>query len=302
MSLGSLVDILLDETSPAGALDAAAGGLYDLLAAIRAPQLHDATALPNGTALSPADAANCLRDGRRTAVFLRGVNDAIATTRRRFDGPIEIVYAGTGPFAPLAVPLMPCLAPAEVRFTFIDAHAESIDSLTAIVDHLGVRDRVRALVTGDAARYRHPVAPHVVIAEVMQRALSVEPQVAVMRNLALQLALGGVAVPRRVMVDLAFADPERPSVALRVGRLINLTAATARRPLPPRQLVMPAVPPGHCAMYATRIVAFRRHVLEAFESGLTQPYFAWQLGRPPEGTRIEFRYVDGPSPGIDFSS
>ena len=260
--------------------------------------MRDATALPNGTALSPADAANCLRDGRRTAVFLRGVSEAIAAARRRFDQPLEIVYAGTGPFAPFAVPLLTRLSPSDIRFTLIDAHAESIDSVAAILERFGVRDRVRALVTADAALYHHPVAPHVIVAEVMQRALSVEPQVAVMRNLAPQLARGGIAVPRRVTVDLAFADPARPSESLRVGRIVNLTAATARRPLPARQLAMPAVPPGYCAMYATRIVAFGRHALEAFESGLTHPHFVWQL-RPAAGTRVTFRYQEGASPGIN---
>jgi hypothetical protein len=278
--LGSVTDILLDEGASPGALDAAAGELYDRLAAIRTPRSRDGSSLPGGKALSPVDAASCIRDARRTAVFLRGVNEAI----RRFAGrPIELVYAGTGPFAPLAVPLMPRL-PAGVRFTFIDAHAESIDCLAAILGRLGLRG---TLVIGDAARYRHPTAPHVVIAEVMQRALSVEGQVAITRNLAPQLAPGGIFVPRRVTVDLAVADPQQPRTMQRVGRIVNLTAATARRALPPRRLRLPAIPPGHRAAYATRVVAYGRHALEAFESGLTQPAFIWHLGGERE---VCFRY------------
>src|SRR4051794_22221818 len=124
--LRGVVGLLLDERSSREALDRAAAELYEIFSAISAPSNSADSALPSGTALSPAAAATCTRDGLRTAIFARGLRDAVAEASRRFAGEmIEVIYAGTGPFAVLAVPLMTILSPSDVRFTLIDCHEES---------------------------------------------------------------------------------------------------------------------------------------------------------------------------------
>src|SRR5205809_211186 len=95
--LRSILHLLLDERSSCEALDEATATLHDLLCSIGGPIGSIETALPSGTALSPSAAATCMRDGTRTAIFARGLRDAIAEAARRFRGEvIEIIYAGTG--------------------------------------------------------------------------------------------------------------------------------------------------------------------------------------------------------------
>lgn len=59
---------------------------------------------PTAKAISPYAAATCLLDYGRTRAFARGVHDAIEAANIRFPGErIEILYGGTGPYAPLAL-------------------------------------------------------------------------------------------------------------------------------------------------------------------------------------------------------
>ena len=67
----------------------------------------EGTQLESGLALAPHLAARCVLDVKRTMAFQRGAARAIEAARARFPGEtIEIVYAGTGPFAPLVRPLL----------------------------------------------------------------------------------------------------------------------------------------------------------------------------------------------------
>src|SRR6476661_3186845 len=59
------------------------------------PRDHSAILVPAGSASSPLDAARCLLDVRRTAIYLRGVHGAIKEAQLRFPQEvIEVLYAG----------------------------------------------------------------------------------------------------------------------------------------------------------------------------------------------------------------
>lgn len=304
--LRGIVDVLLDERSSREALDLSAAELYDIFSAISATRdCSSDTALPSGIALSPSAAATCTRDGLRTAIFARGLREAIAEARRRFPGEtIEVLYAGTGPFAVLAVPLMTIFSPSDVRFTLIDCHEESLRSVRALIRHFGFGRFVRAVVAADASVYRHGFTIHVVIAEIMRQALGVEPQVEVFRNLGSQLGAGGILVPERVTVDLVLGDPEPAATRSFAGAVAELScAALAARPdgrnrLDVRTVTLAEVPRSARAMYATTVHAFGRHVLREFDSGLTYPQVIWDLTNLKEGERFAFWYELGARPGI----
>lgn len=207
--------LLLDPTVEATAVDGACAALYDLFVgaacatadAVRSPA--PSRRLTAGLALSPALAAQCLLDGPRTAAFVRGSLRAIQEAQRRFaPAVVEVLYAGTGPFAPLAFLLMPFLDPKKVRFTLLDVNEASAHSVEALVGMLDSSGQVREVLCGDATTYRHPAPLHVFISETMQRALRDEPFVAILRNLRPQLAAGGLVVPERVTIELALLDAE----------------------------------------------------------------------------------------------
>ncbi|HEU0076054.1 MAG TPA: hypothetical protein VFQ76_00290, partial [Longimicrobiaceae bacterium] len=309
--LKEIADELLSDQADDDGLKAAAAGLYSLCSSITGMDGADdseGTRLPGGEAIAPRDAARCVLDGRRTSAFLRGLHAAILEARRRFPGvPTEILYAGCGPFAPLAVPLTTRFGPGEIRFTLLDVHGRSLDAARRIFQALGKSAFVRDYVRCDAASYRHdaPHPIHVVVVEAMLAALEREPQVAITMNLGPQLCPGGIFVPERITVDCCLCDlteefPALPTDAdsaaplsagvggggrVDLGRVLELTAGGCRdlpasgdgdghggRHLAPKLLEVPEGLDGELGvMLLTGITVFGSVALGEGESGLTCP-------------------------------
>lgn len=253
--------------------------------------MTDDTRLPSGLALGPHLAAQCILDAKRTAAFQRGVASAIAAARTRFPGEtIEVLYAGTGPFAPL---VRPVLHLQDVRFTLVDVDERSLAILRAL--QLPAR-----IVHADATQYVHDAPLHVVVSETMQRSLAVEPFVAILRNLRAQLAPGGIFVPERVTVDAVLIDPEREQARWRGEEVGSSYVPLARvidttRDLEPVQVTIAGE--GWLAL-VTEIETFEGEHLRAYDSGLTVPEILWRLSPAREGARVEFHYACGARPGI----
>jgi hypothetical protein len=295
---------------------------------------RSATSVPAGSAISPLDAGRCLLDSRRTAVYLRGVYDAIQEARQRFPGEvIHVLYAGCGPFAPLCLPLLPLLAGEAVHFTLLDVHTRAIESLQAIMAALRLEGANIECLVGDATHYhtldRRPL--HVVVSEAMQRALEKEPQVAILMNTAPQLTVGGLMVPEMIAVDAVLTDLSRelgsngvvaePSAhALKpaqlkpwsgripLGRVLEVdreracawSAAGVSSHLPPARIALPSVVPAQYSLVlATTIRTFGVHLLQEYESGLTHPLMVngWRAGE-----EIEFTYRLGKRPGFTWNA
>lgn len=331
--LRAQAEILLDPTATPVAIRAAAHALSDLFVgldgfdanqggAARKDQLETYTA--HGKAIDPTNAARCLWEHLRTARFLQGVHAAIHEARRRFPGQrVEVLYAGTGPYATLALPLMPLFSPEQVRFTLLDIHPHCLDSVTRLVDGLGFGEFVRAFVEADATTYRHPrdLPLHVTVTETMQLALIKEPQVAITLNLAPQLLPGGLLVPERIEVRACLADgrretpvldeqggfPERLRVDL--GPVFTLNLDTARAyvgadlatlEFPPVRVAIPEQRPEgtNRFMLTTRIATFGDIALGDYDCSLTCPLPIRALDNPAPGRAFEFRYHMDATPGF----
>jgi hypothetical protein len=282
------------------------------------PRGRSATLLSTGSAISPVDAGRCLLDARRTAVYLRGVHDAIQEARRRFPNEvIHVLYAGCGPFAPLCLPLLPLLAGQAVRFTLLDVHARAIESVEAILAALQLEGENVDCLACDATLYRNPDGRplHVVISETMQQALEKEPQVAILMNTAPQLAAGGLMVPEMIAVDAVLTDLSRElgsngvipgswSGRIPLGRILALdreracawAAAGVSSHLPPARIALPPVVAAQYSLVlATTIRTFGAHMLQEYASGLTYPLMVndWHAGE-----EVEFIYHLGKKPGF----
>jgi predicted GNAT superfamily acetyltransferase len=280
----------------------------------------EATALDAGVAISPGDAARCLTDFARTVTFLRGIRAAIHEARRRFAGQrIRVLYAGCGPWAPLALPLCTEFRPEQVGFILVDIHERSIEAARRLVAGLDLDAFVIDAVQADATKLRLDEPFHVVVAEVMQQALAKEPQFAVTANLAAQLPEGGLFIPERIRVEATAADVDRefalgpspdPPGRLRreVGTVMDLSAATVGGlaaaagggGLAAVVQQVPALDPGGIfhLMLRTHIDVFGEHRLDDYDSALTWPKILHELGQLRGGERLGFRYRTGPEPGF----
>lgn len=315
-TIQQLSAIILDSASDAESVDRACAELYEIFSAAATSAGHtvrDATdrRLESGLALSPALAAQCLLDGRRTGAFSRGALKAIHdVVRLHAPEPVEVLYAGTGPFAPLAFLIMPFTDPDRVRFTLLDVNAESMRSVAALVEALGLAGHVREVVCADATTYRHPANIHVLISETMQRNLAEEPFVSILQNIRPQLARGGAIVPERVTIELTRVD-----LATEQARWSG-----ARAPLDPAALVgkvfeVDAVQTWsansvdvfydgrHDAQWlalVTRVVVYEDEILEPYVSGLTTPEILWSLSPMTRDLTLEFQYREGAAPRLEW--
>ncbi len=296
--------------------------------------------LPSGEAISPRDAAGCVLDYRRTSKFLRGLHAAILEAQKSFPNTtIEILYAGCGPFAPLAIPLTSRFSSAEIRFTLLDVHKRSLYAARSIFQALGKSSFVRDYIQCDATSYKNdaPHAIHIVVVEAMQAALEREPQVAITLNLAPQLCTGGIFLPERITVDCYLCDvtkefPSPPAeadaadslsacasgrVRINLGRVLELNAVGCSNLLASgngdehgstsltRKLLLdvPDDLDGEFNLILlTSINIFDSIALDDYESGLTCPRILYDAGKTHSGKVIEFEYHLGDRPGFKYSS
>ena len=316
----AVVEILLSSECD-GELRAAAEDLYQLMCGIAgihhdAPTLDDNanTNLPGGQAISPRGASLCIIDYLRTTMFLRGVTRALQEAGERFPGEtIEVLYAGCGVFATLLTSLAGRFDTGRVKITLLDVHPRSLEGAKQVFHELGLEAALKECLIVDAAVYVPPSPPHVIIVEVMQRALDKEPQVAVTANLGSHLRPGGIFLPERITVDAWMEyrrkDAEQPHEEL-IARLIDLTAESAPSWLPKTGSPLPQVPhvridlPADLSQASRIVLTTEVNVFGPFklgdnQSGITMP--AFRRFRPNiDKRKIEFRYRLGSKPGFDY--
>jgi len=95
--------------------------LFERLTRFRIDHHGDIAALGTGLAISPSLAATCLREPSRTLASIRGLAAAIDDALLP-DRAVRVLYTGCGPYALLAVPLMPHFSRKQAAFTLLDIH------------------------------------------------------------------------------------------------------------------------------------------------------------------------------------
>ncbi len=170
------------------------------------------TRIPAGTALSTQMAAQCIFDFTRTYKFIKGVFLAFEELITRFpNDKIRILYAGSGPYAPLIFPLITQFHPGRMQITILDIHKDSVDSVKKIVTEFGFEKYFKNIIKADAAYFKPSdrEKPHLIITETMQQALEKEPQVAIMLNLAPHLIDNGIYIPERISLIAGISDKRK---------------------------------------------------------------------------------------------
>ena len=168
--------------------------------------------LAQGKAIGPVWAAMCVREILRTKRFLRGFYQGIKAALARFSNrPLHILYAGTGPFATLAIPLTTVFTSEEVHFTFLEINPLSIQSLKKVITAFQAEKYLYEVVECDAAKYQLDTSNpfQMIVTETMQNALRKEPQVAITMNLAPQMQNGGILIPQNITIDAVLLSPRK---------------------------------------------------------------------------------------------
>ncbi len=166
-------------------------------------------ALPSGQAIGPKWAGMCLEDLMRTYAFINGIHKAIKKVKgKNSKKPVTVLYAGTGPYATLILPLLSHYKPSELQLVLIEVNPISIESLKQVFKGLDANCYIKAIYQCDASNFRIPseIDADILIIECMQRALLKEPQVAITYNLLSQMKKETILIPENISLHLSLID------------------------------------------------------------------------------------------------
>ncbi|MBI5413501.1 hypothetical protein HZA42_04105 [Candidatus Peregrinibacteria bacterium] len=276
--------------------------LYDAAGGRTPYSDKDSTQLKSGLAVSPSGAAACLLDYERTRQFVRGLNMAITEARKHFhDEVIQVLYAGCGPFAPLAIAQCWTFSPDKVQFTLLDIHETSVDIARAIVQSFDLKRHCPRIIKADATKYKCQGArPHIVVTETMMSTLMYEPQAAITANLAPEMRHGGIFVPEEVALDAYIEEPpesghldgpKRP-----LGLVFRLTKDTRPNAKIKSEFALPAVKSKkgfENLLISTRVRVFGNIAIEPDTAEITKSLFVTSFDREDEGSLVAMEYVPG---------
>lgn len=274
------------------------------------PEMLSSTSshLIEGTAISPADAVRCLRDFIRTSRFITAVHKAILDLKARFPGEkIRILDAGCGPWALLSITTASQFAPGDVEYSLVDMHDSSIKCCREIIENLGMKDYFDKFLVGDICRInlgeQMGKKPHLIVAEVMNRALMHEPQAAATYNLAPQLEEGGIFLPERIRVT---AQLSNSSGQVRLGEVIELTREQAmkaiedaddfgsnRRLLVEKKYDWPVNLREAMVLLNTDISIYKGHGLNGSNSHISHPFLMGRVKNPEGKKRLGLKIKMG---------
>jgi hypothetical protein len=186
-----------------------------------------------GQAVSPQAAAVCIRDFMRTRVFMRGLKEAVLTRLHASPGkPVTVLYAGTGPFASLLIPLATLFDATQLNMLLLDINPISIACLKRVIAALGLEPYVAEVVEADAVTYTVPETcrPGIILSETMMPSLKKEPQVSISANLVSQCPQA-ILIPQMIEVSAVLysgrTDVEKRFIHLKSLLVINKEAAAA---------------------------------------------------------------------------
>ncbi len=215
--LRTITDILLKPEDDYSEITKAIDDLYSLFLKTSGLELDDNenredVYLPKGKAIGTTWAAMCVKEMMRTKYFLRGLYAGIKAAQEKFPNTcIHILYAGTGPFATLAIPMTTVFTSEEINFTFLEINPTSIEFLKRNINAFNAQSYVTNIIQCDATMFRaDSIKPiHIILTETMQNALQKEPQVSICMNLVSQMLPDGILIPQSIKIDAALMSPKK---------------------------------------------------------------------------------------------
>ena len=168
--------------------------------------------LKTGKAIGTKWAGMCVDDLMRTKRFISGTYKAVKyLLQENKNKPVHILYAGTGPFATLVMPLITLFNPSEIQFTLLEINPQSIENLKRTVKSFNAENYINEIHLCDASEFiiPNPNDINIVLIECMQHALVREPQVAITYNLVSQLEKNIILIPEQISLHIALIDSDK---------------------------------------------------------------------------------------------
>jgi hypothetical protein len=292
---------------------------------------HQSCELTNGIGISPNEAMRCFQGTSRTAKYIKAIYHQVKLLINQYpERPVELVYAGCGPWGSLITPLLVLFKPQQLQVTFIDIHIPSLNSLKKIIESLGYGSVVSNYVHQDATQYQHTKKIDLIVTETLYNGLHSEGIVSIIRHLAHQLSEKGGIIPKRVVIDAHLIDMKSELALLRnfdfalgqvptktqllenrmfLGNIFELSKDTLdvideqRMHVKPsdnlscKAFHLPNINNEQHFAISTRLYLTDDIVLDEYENGITHP-FHMSLSRKYIGKNVSFEYQCVPPVGF----
>ncbi|ADK16084.1 hypothetical protein WX45_03670 [Clostridium ljungdahlii DSM 13528] len=324
--LKRITGLLLKKEDNYGEIKKAADDLYHLFVTVSGLEEDDKACredyyLPKGKAIGTVWAGMCIKEFMRTKKFVRGVFLGMKCAKEKFPNrKINILYAGTGPFATLMLPLTTIFSSSEVGFTLLEINLRSVENLKKVIKTFKVEEYVEKIVQCDAAEYKvdrdKPI--HMIVTETMQRALQKEPQVAITLNLVPQMEPDGILIPENVVIQAGLLDTKRDmdrmmgvegadkDYCYHLNEIFQLNKSTARMEMQGKYFfeeVEVEIPSDADKRYKnlnlfTNIQVFEEERLSYLQCSLTLPLKIMNIGNGDNVKKVNFQYVINEIPGF----
>ncbi len=158
--------------------------------------------LTKGIAINPELARNCFQDYFRTYSFMYGVYKCATEKLKQHSTKLNILYAGTGPYLTIILPLLFLLSNKEINITALEINEHSHFISKQLIKELKKESYFKLVSCCDALTYATADRFDIIISETMDKALSREPQVAIFSNLINYLKPNGHLIPEFIKVNL----------------------------------------------------------------------------------------------------
>lgn len=316
-ALNQLVDQILEATDKElVANKSVVDQIVYMLCDITAIELHPpifiddgATETGKGKAVSMVTAAQCAEEYMRTQVFLRGVYQAIQE-QLESKPYIQLLYAGTGPFGLLVLPLLHRFSPDQIRLTLLDIHSESLAALSKVTELLEVGDYIESIECVDILQWPVSDLPQfdLIVSETMKAMLDQEPQVSIFSHLIPALKSDGQLIPQQIVIRSSLVSSDANGVlSIDIGEVFNLNKSTVQalyqgddRCLS-GHLLVPDYPDVSADLkFNTDIQVYNGHWLKENHCSLNLPRVIINASPKPNSV-IEFAYCMQGYPGFDFN-
>ncbi len=279
--------------------------------------------LNSGIALGTYWAVLCIDDMMRTKRFIQGLYQAVRDVQKVKHTPVNVLYAGTGPYATLALPIMAILSPNEIQFTLLEVNEISFSYLTDVIEKLELSRYVTKLANKDATAYQidDPESIDIILSETMQSGLLNEQQVPICYNLVRQAPKETILIPSSIDLNLCLVNATQQhqftlgesteTYYRELGTFFNLSSRSInesnqvkdfdrKHHFESKQFEFPKDAEHYNRLSVFTQIKIYKESLKPSECALTTPIILKELDKIDKLKTIDIHYCVSESPSIEF--